>query len=372
MKKRIISLFLAAMMLFHLTACNIRESANPGTDNKNKADNIEVVTDTNIETRIFTDSCGRKVELPKEIKSYVPSGPLAQIILYAIAPEEMTGLAVKWYDSAKGIISERALGLPYLGQMYGSANLNIEELALADPQVLIDMGEVKPSVSEDLDILMEQTDIPTVYVESNMEKMPETFRMLGELLGKEEKAEELAQFCEKTYNRTVHIMENVGENRVKGLFLVGEKGLNVLAKTSFQAETFDMLVDNLAVIENPVSKGTGNEVTMEQIALWNPDFILFGPKSMYQDAESDLSFRELKAIKNKNYVEVPEGPHNWMGSPPAVQQYLGLIWLTAELYPEYCDYDVKEEIMEYYRLFYSCELTEEQYEELTAKAFRLD
>jgi iron complex transport system substrate-binding protein len=133
-----------------------------------------------------------------------------------------------------------------------------------------------------------------------------------------------------------------------------------------------MLIDNLADIENPISKGTGNEVTMEQIALWNPDFILFGPKSVYAEVMEDPFWSELKAIKKGNYVEVPEGPHNWMGSPPAVQQYLGLIWLTAELYPEYCDYDVKEEIMEYYRLFYSCELTEEQYEELTAKAFRLD
>ena len=58
-----------------------------------------------------------------------------------------------------------------------------------------------------------------------------------------------------------------------------------------------------------------------------------------------------------------------MGSPPSVQRYLGLIWLTAALYPEYCDYDVKTEITEYYELFYGCTLTEAQYAALTAHAF---
>ena len=84
------------------------------------------------------------------------------------------------------------------------------------------------------------------------------------------------------------------------------------------------------------------------------------------------TWTEINAIANKNYIEVPEGPHNWMGTPPAVQRYLGMIWLTAQLYPEYCDYDAKAEILEYYELFYGCTLTEEQYNTLTANAFLAD
>ena len=185
--KRLLCFMLSLFMIINMVACNVGEDSQEDTSN-------DV---SQVEKRIFTDSCGREVELPAEITAYVPSGPLAQIILYAIAPEEMVGLAAKWYDSAEGIISEEALGLPYFGQLYGSANLNVEELAYAGPEVLIDMGEIKSSLNEDLDILQNQTNIPAVYVESNMEMMPETFRMLGELLGKEEKAEELAAFCEK-------------------------------------------------------------------------------------------------------------------------------------------------------------------------------
>ena len=46
----------------------------------------------------------------------------------------------------------------------------------------------------------------------------------------------------------------------------------------------------------------------------------------------------------------------------------GLGSMTAELYPEYCDYDAKAEILEFYELFYHCQLTEQQYSDLTASA----
>ena len=354
MMKRLISMVLIFIMCLNMSACG--STGNNNTEQKEE------------NTRIFVDDCGREVEIKKEIHSYVPSGPLAQIITFAIAPDEMVGIASKWYDSASGIIGDSYLELPYLGQLYGSADMNLEELAYVGPEVIIDIGEVKPSTESDLETLQNQTKIPTVFISSNVEDMPNTFRKLGELFGKEEKAEELAQFCEKVYERTNKVMEQVGEHKVKGMFVVGEEGLHVLAKDTFQAEIFDMLVDNIAVMPNAISKGTGTEVTMEQISIWNPDFILYGPKSVYVNVKDDVLWNKLDAVKNDSYIEVPEGPHNWMGSPPAVQQYLGLIWLTAELYPEYCDYDVKEEIMEYYRLFYHCELTDTQYEQLIKNA----
>ena len=373
MKIRLISLLLALAMVLSMTACSTAagdsETAPPATAAQTEAVQTEEVQSAVPETYIFVDDCGREVEVPSEISRIVPSGPLAQIVLFAIAPEMFVGLATKWYDSAEGIIADEYFDLPHFGQLYGSADLNIEELALADPQIIIDIGEPKDSIVEDLDTLQEQTTIPSVFVSATLETMPETFRTLGKLLGKEEKGEELAQFCERVYNRTISIMEEVGDNKVNALYVIGEEGLNVLANGSYHAELIDMLTNNIAVVDNPLSKGTGNEVTMEQIALWNPDFVIFAPDSIYDTVAEMDTWSEISAIANDRYIEVPDGPHNWMDSPPSVQRYLGMIWLTAELYPEYCDYDVKAEIFEYYELFYGCELTDEQYENLTANAF---
>lgn len=355
MKKRIVSTLLVLVMLICMTSC--------GVNNPNAKDpQTDVVT--------FTDDAGRQVQVPAEISRIVPSGPLAQMILFAIAPDMFVGLASKWPASAQGIIDQKYLDLPYLGQLYGSADLNVEELALANPQLIIDIGAEKGSVAEDMDKLQQQTTIPTVFIDSTLETMPQTYRTLGKLLGREEKGEELAQFCERVYARTESVMKQVGDQKVNALYILGEEGLNVIAKTSYHAELLDMLTNNLAVVENPVSKGSGNAVSMEQIALWNPDFIIFGPDSIYETVDELAAWSEINAIVNHNYVEVPDIPHNWMSMPPAVQRYLGLIWLTAELYPDYCDYDVKAEIMAYYKLFYGYVLTEEQYNTITANAFR--
>jgi len=45
-----------------------------------------------------------------------------------------------------------------------------------------------------------------------------------------------------------------------------------------------------------------------------------------------------------------------------------MLWLGELLYPAYTEYDLREEITEYYRLFYGCELTDDMYQALVANA----
>ena len=321
------------------------------------------------ETVTVTDDCGRTVEIPGEITRIVPTGGLAQIALFALVPDLFVGLANEWSETAGPYIDSAYLDLPVLGTLYGSADLNLEELAVTDPQLIIDLGEAKKTIVEDMDNMQDQTSIPSIHIEGTLATMADAYRKLGVILGREERAEELAAFCEKVYARTADIAEKAGDGKVSALYIVGSEGLNVIASGSFHAEVVDMLTDNAAVVDNPAGKGTGNEVTMEQIALWDPEFILFGPESIYEDAAERETWKDLKAIASGNYVEIPYGPDNWMGLPPSVQRYLGMIWLASVLYPDLCDYDVKTEITEAYRLFYGCELSDGQYAELTKNAF---
>ena len=354
MKKRLISVLLVLATALSLSACGPagEQPANNGG-----------------EVRSFTDDMGREVEIPAEITRVVPSSALSQMILLAIAPDLLAGLASEVSDGNRGILPDGMFDLPVFGNLYDAADLSVEELALAGPQLILDIGEAKASVAEELDAVQTQTGIPSVFLSASLETMPQTFRKLGALLGREEKGEKLAQFCERVYSRTLSVMEQVGENKVKALYVLGEEGLNVIAAASYHAEVIDLLANNLAVVENPLGKGTGNQVSMEQITLWDPDFILFGPDSIYGSVTGRDTWESISAVVSGSFVEVPDVPYNWMGMPPSVQRYLGLIWLTAVLYPDYCDYDVKAEIMEYYQLFYNYKLSEEQYGAITAHAF---
>lgn len=144
----------------------------------------------------------------------------------------------------------------------------------------------------------------------------------------------------------------------------GGDGLNVVAKGSYHAEMIDMLTDNLAVVDAPSSKGTGNTIDMEKMMIWNPDVIIFAPDSIGHEVADDPVWQSISAVANGKIAVAPAVPYNLMGYPPAVQRYLGMIWMCELLYPEQSDFDLYEETARYYKLFYHCELTREQFERL--------
>lgn len=315
----------------------------------------------------FTDSAGRTVELPKNIERIVSTGPLAQLVLLSIAPEKFVGLSAKLDDASRPFIVPLVEDLPFVGQLYGGKNeINLEELAKLDPQLILDVGEPKKTIKEDMDELQERLGIPCVHITMYLKDAGSAYLELGKLLGKEEKGEQLAKYLNKVYTRMQEIDGKVGDNRVSMLYCIGEVGLNVTAKGSYHGELMDLVADNAAVVDNPTSRGTGNEVDVEQILLWNPEVIVFENQAAYENAGKDPLWQSLDAIQNKKYMKVPVGPYNWMGYPASVQRYLGILWLQKNLYPELADYDLKAEVQEYYKLFYNYDLSDAQYDELTA------
>ena len=317
--------------------------------------------------RVFTDSTGREVTVDQEISRIAVTGPLGQIVVFAIAPDMLVGIPGAWNPEAKAFLDEQYYSLPVLGQLYGGkGDLNLEELLKAAPQVVIDIGEPKDSIAQDMDALTEQTGIPFVHISAYLEHMDETYTMLGELLGLEEEAGVLAETCERIYSRAVEMMQGV--EKVNMLYATGENGLNVLANGGYHSGVIDMMANNVAVVENVSSKGTGNEVDMEQILNWNPDVIVFSENSIYDTVGDDPVWQSVSVIESGRYYEVPFGPYNWIGQPPAVQRLLGMMWLGKLLYPQAADYDLYDEVAQYYQLFYHCDLTREQYDALMAKA----
>ncbi len=89
-----------------------------------------------------------------------------------------------------------------------------------------------------------------------------------------------------------------------GCFL-GDAGLNTIAKNSYQGQVIDLCANNVAVLEKASGSGMGQEVSMEQIALWNPELVIFGPKSIYDSVADDPAWDGIAAIDNGNFYETP-------------------------------------------------------------------
>ena len=319
----------------------------------------------------FTDSTGRTVSLPAEIRRIAVSGPLSQVYILPLAGDLLVGVSNAFAADAEKYLPDALLSLPEIGQLYGGkGEMNLEALLSAAPDVVIDVGETKRGTKEDLDALTEQTGIPFVHIYATVGTAAEAYRALGELLGREEQAETLAAWCEETLALTEDLMARVDADgaRKSLLFCLGDTGTNVMARGSFHADTINYMGDNLAVIGDAVSHGGGNESDLEQIMVWDPDVIIFDYTSIYDDVGNLPEWQAVTAVAGGRYYKTPYGPYGWLSSPPAVQRYLGLLWLGELLYPEYVSYDLQEKITEYYALFYGCELTGAMYAGLTAGA----
>ena len=367
MKKKLISLLLALVLCASLFAgCN--KPTTPDVTATPPVVDADAPTPDVPEaptTVMFTDSVGRTVEVPANITRVSPSGALAQMFILAIAPDLLITTASEYSDADLVYLPANIPGLPVVGQFYGQDNLNFESIAAIGPEIVIDVGEPKKTVVEDMDSIMTNLAIPSVHITAALDSAPEAFRQLGKLLNREAAGEALAVYCESVLAQTADIMGKVGEDKVSALYCLGDAGVNVLAATSFHSEILDYVTNNLAVVDEPSSKGSGNETDLEQITVWNPSVILFAPRSVYGTVATDAIWKELDAVKNGTYYEVPQGPYNWMGTPPSINRYLGMIWLSKVLYPEYATYDLYEAIAEYYALFYHHTLTQAEFDALT-------
>lgn len=329
------------------------------------------------ETQTFTDSVGRAVTLPADITRVSPSGHLAQRFLVAIAPDLLTSLGSAYNPPNDKYVPEDLNKLPVVGSFYGSSDINYETIAGINPEIVIDLGDPKDTVGEDMDSITAKLAIPAVHITAKLDSTPAAFRALGKLLNREARGEELAQFCEKILSQTNDVMKAVGTNEIKALWVTGVNGneVSIIGSneekhdvTYSHSEVIDLVADNVADFDVLGQRGSGNESDFEYLLGVDPEFIIVN-SGVLKNVSGNTTWQTLSAVKNNKVVEIPSGPDNWMGSPPSINRFLGLIWLTKVLYPDQAAYDVKAEAQEYYRLFYGKALSDADYAELTANAF---
>lgn len=321
--------------------------------------------ETQVDEKInFTDSIDRKIEVPSDISRIAPSGSVAQMILLTLAPDLLVGLSSTPDEAQLAYLPKEAANLPEFGQFYGGkANLNMEALIAANPQIIIDIGNRNNSIAEDMDMVQEQTGIPTVFIDGELSALPQAYRMLGKLLNREDDAEKLAAFIENTLAMAEENANKISEDDKKTVFFgTGTTGLECNAAGSAQADAIELIgAINAIVTEEITNKNGGTVVNMEQVYASDPDIIIMTPDGVYDTVESS-EWASLTAVENGAYYEIPSLPYSWMCMPPSVNRVLGIWWLGKLIYPEVYDYDIVPIVQEYYQLFWHYDLSDTEAE----------
>ena len=361
---------LCCTALLGLVACGGSSASSSAASSNGSESASAAAASTESNAAEFTDSLGRTVEIPGSIERVAVSGAISQQVMFTFAPDLLVGLCDEMSDAEKTYVGEEYASLPVFGQIYGGkGDFNKEAVAAADPQLIIDIGEAKEGIEAELDTLQESIGVPVVHIEANLSTYGDAYRMLGELLGRQDRANEIATYIDETYASTAKTLESIpADERVHAAYLLGDAGLNAMASGTFQAGVIDMVADNVAVIEGAKGSGLGSEVSFEQIALWNPDLILFAPESIYDTVGDDPAWQTVSAIQSGNFYEVPAAPYNWISTPPSVNQIMGLQGLSRLCYPDKFSDDIATVTKDYYKNVFGYELGDDECQNLISKA----
>ena len=320
------------------------------------------------ETREITDMAGRKVTVPaaEDIESVFSTGPVAAIFMYMVAPDKLLGWNYELNDVEKSIILEKYHDLPNFGM--GDA-INYEAVIAANPTIALNCGKINDAMVSDCDALSKSLGIPVIAVDNELNNSAEAFRFMGELLGVEDHAEELAEYSEKIFTDIASLADIPEDEKVSVYFGNGEDSLETAPRGSQHAQILDAVnVTNVADLE--LGDGSRVQISAEQLLAWNPDVIVVNgePKadksgnSAEEDILSNPDYASLKAVQDNKVYGTPNAPFSWVDRPAGPNRLIGMRWLSAVVYPEYIKCDVNEEIREFFNLFYHVDLSDEQLE----------
>ena len=267
----------------------------------------------------FTDSTGRQVELPREITRVAPASPLADIMLFPIAADEMVGWCSAPGRAAGEMLGTKYLELPELGKIDADpADFAREVLLASAPQVIVDVGEWDEEYKAGLDSLQEDLGIPVILIDGALGASGDALRLLGQALGKAELGEQLGAYADGVIGdvraRAAAIPQ---DRRLRVYYGEGADGLTTLVAGSVHAEVFEMAGAALVTDEGSVrAQGGEGMVSLEQVRGWNPDAIVLGPDSIGAAVAEDASWASLDAVRNGRCYAVAGDPYNWIGRAP--------------------------------------------------------
>lgn len=325
-------------------------------------------TQETAETREITDMAGRKVTVPtaENIESVFSAGPVAAIFLYMVVPDKLLGWNYELNDVEKSIILDKYQDLPNFGM--GDA-VNYEAVIAANPTIAINSGKINDAMVSDCDTLSESLGIPVVAVDNELNNSAEAFRFMGELLGVEDHAEELAQYAEQVFTDINVLSDIPEEKKVSVYFGNGEDSLETAPRGSQHAQILDA-INAVNVADLELGDGSRVQISAEQLLAWDPDVIVVNgePKadksgsSAAEDILSNPDYASLKAVQDQKVYGTPNAPFSWVDRPAGPNRLIGMRWFSALIYPEYIKCDINEEIHKFFDLFYHVDLSDEQLE----------
>jgi iron complex transport system substrate-binding protein len=98
-------------------------------------------------------------------------------------------------------------------------------------------------------------------------------------------------------------------------------------------------------------------VSPEQIISWAPDTIVTLDRNFYEGVATNSAWQPVPAVSDKRIYLAPDRPFGFIDAPPSVNRLIGLTWLLHVFYPDKVQRNLRDEVRNFYKLFYQVDLS---------------
>lgn len=234
-----------------------------------------------------------------------------------------------------------------------------EQIAPLNPDLVI----LKTYMAETLGKPLEEIGIKVIYLDL---ETPDAFmndiQLLGKIFGDSARAESVLQYYEgslasiQTYTKTLDSTKNPKVLLIQYSNKGGTINFSVPAIGWIQTSMVE-LAGGTPVWVDASTAGAWNNVTLEQIAAWNPDVIFIiwyqgDAAPVAKDVSNDPIWAQLKAVKDGHvygfagdFISWDQADSRWI---------LGLTWLASRIHPEiFTEANIKESATIFYQTLYN-------------------
>lgn len=308
----------------------------------------------------ITDALGRKVKVPENITRVVAVNAGAmrfmsymEAIPLIVGVEDKELIASRPYNFAFPEIRKKTVIGPQPG---GDAELIMK----AQPQVIFWTASAKSTPDD----FQKKTGIPVIVIENGElgienDKVFNTLKVIGKVLKKEKRAEELISFIKNQMGEIQTRTQSISDKEKPKVYAGGLSfnGSHGIVSTRANFSPFIMANANNVVAEMNHGVLTTKPIMIdkEKLMQWNPDYI-FIDSDGWKMAQTELKdgtplYNSLNAIKNNKVHIIPRYINNSFSYDYALID----AWYIAKiLYPEqFKDLNMDKKVIEILEKFYA-------------------
>lgn len=260
----------------------------------------------------ITDMAGRTVQIPTPVNKVIGTGCSGREIVYLNSSDKMVGIEQVETNFTGGwgvqlpymVAHPELMNLPIVGDARKTI-INYEKIVELNPDVVF------AADAKQAEAIQSKTGIPTVVVytgavgtSEQMENYENSLKLMGKVLDKEDRAEELVNII-NSYEEDLKKRTKATSNNLT-VYLGGQayRGSHGITSTNPFYPPFRLInANNVASTLNISDTSKAIQIDKEKLIKWNPD-VIFIEESSLASAVNDINkhpeYNDIKAIKDEN------------------------------------------------------------------------